>query len=83
MTGDSANDLIGIMLDPNVLIQESKVGTCDIRPGRRSSGAELTRLIAEYHHRSGRDLDQHAPIVTVGDLAGRHGGAPIFETTAT
>jgi formate dehydrogenase major subunit len=34
-TGDSANDLFGIVLDPNVLIQESKVGTCDIRPGRR------------------------------------------------
>ena len=39
VTGDSANDLIGITLDPNVLIQESKVGTCDIRPGRRPTGA--------------------------------------------
>jgi formate dehydrogenase major subunit len=33
--GDSANDLLDIVLDPNVHIQESKVGTCDIRPGRR------------------------------------------------
>ena len=33
VTGDSANDLFGITLDPNVLIQESKVGTCDIRAG--------------------------------------------------
>jgi formate dehydrogenase major subunit len=34
-TGDSANDLLAVVLDPNVLIQESKVGTCDVRPGRR------------------------------------------------
>ncbi len=34
-TGDSANDLLSIVLDPNVHIQESKVATCDIRPGRR------------------------------------------------
>ena len=33
VTGDSANDLFGISLDPNVLIQESKVGTCDVRAG--------------------------------------------------
>ena len=33
VTGDSANDLFGITLDPNVLIQESKAGTCDV-PGR-------------------------------------------------
>ena len=40
-TGDSTNDLFGITLDPNVLIQESKVGTCDVRPGRRPGGEEL------------------------------------------
>lgn len=33
--GDSANDLLEIVLDPNVQIQESKTATCDIRPGRR------------------------------------------------
>ena len=43
-TGDSANDLFGITLDPNVLIQESKVGTCDIRPGRRPTGPALLDL---------------------------------------
>jgi formate dehydrogenase major subunit len=32
--GGSANDLLAIVLDPNVFIQESKVATCDIRPGR-------------------------------------------------
>ncbi|HEX2376107.1 MAG TPA: formate dehydrogenase subunit alpha, partial [Gaiellales bacterium] len=35
-TGDAANDLLEAVLDPNVHIQESKVATCDIRPGRRS-----------------------------------------------
>ncbi|MBO0682733.1 MAG: molybdopterin-dependent oxidoreductase [Candidatus Dormibacteraeota bacterium] len=35
-TGDSANDLLPIVLDPNVHIQESKAATCDIQPGRRS-----------------------------------------------
>ena len=31
-TGDSANDAFPIVLDPNVLIQEVKAATCDIRP---------------------------------------------------
>jgi formate dehydrogenase major subunit len=35
-TGDVANDLFGLVLDPNVHIQEVKAATCDIRPGRRS-----------------------------------------------
>jgi formate dehydrogenase major subunit len=34
-TGDAANDLMALALDPNVHIQESKAFTCDIRPGRR------------------------------------------------
>lgn len=37
-TGDSANDLFPIVLDPNVHIQEVKAATCDIRPGRRTRG---------------------------------------------
>jgi formate dehydrogenase major subunit len=32
--GASANDLLVIVADPNANIQESKVATCDIRPGR-------------------------------------------------
>ena len=34
VTGDAANDLFPIVLDPNVHIQEVKAATCDIRPGR-------------------------------------------------
>jgi formate dehydrogenase major subunit len=33
--GDSANDLIGLALDPNVHISEYKTFTCDVRAGRR------------------------------------------------
>src|SRR5699024_4396115 len=51
--GDSANDLFGITLDPNVFIQESKVGTCDVRPGRRPTGRALRELVASYQQRAG------------------------------
>ena len=34
-TGDAANDLFPLALDPNVHIQEVKAATCDIRPGRK------------------------------------------------
>ncbi len=37
-TGDSANDLLGLRLDPNVHIQDTKSQTCDILPGRRPTG---------------------------------------------
>jgi formate dehydrogenase major subunit len=63
-TGDSANDLIGITLDPNVLIQESKVGTCDVRPGRRPTGPALLEYVAQYRQRAGLGPDHHTPIVT-------------------
>ncbi|WP_459963226.1 hypothetical protein, partial [Mycobacterium avium] len=53
VSGDAANDLLGVTLDPNVQIQESKAGSCDIRPGRRPRGEELLRLIADYQSRSG------------------------------
>lgn len=53
VSGDAANDLLGLTLDPNVQIQESKAGSCDIQPGRRPQGEDLLRLIAEYQSRSG------------------------------
>jgi formate dehydrogenase major subunit len=53
-TGDSANDLVSVTLDPNVHIQE-KVGTCDIRPGRRPHGKALLDLVAKYRRRGGID----------------------------
>jgi formate dehydrogenase major subunit len=62
--GDSANDLFGITLDPNVLIQESKASTCDIQPGRRPTGAALLDYLAGYRRRAGITDDHHIPIVT-------------------
>jgi len=53
VTGDAANDLIGIVLDPNVLIQESKVGTCDVQPGRRPTGRAMLDYLAAYRRRAG------------------------------
>ncbi len=50
--GDSANDLVNVTMDPNVYIQD-KVGTCDIRPGRRPRGAALTAYVADYRRRAG------------------------------
>ncbi|HEY0937154.1 MAG TPA: formate dehydrogenase, partial [Trebonia sp.] len=52
-TGDSANDLIEISLDPNVHIQETKVFACDIRPGRRPTGPARPALVREYQQRAG------------------------------
>ncbi|MGO9354662.1 MAG: molybdopterin dinucleotide binding domain-containing protein, partial [Mycobacterium sp.] len=57
VSGDAANDLLGLTLDPNVQIQESKVGSCDIQPGRRPQGEELLRLIAEYQSRAGATIE--------------------------
>jgi formate dehydrogenase major subunit len=75
VTGDSANDLFGITLDPNVLIQESKVGTCDVRPGRRPTGPALREYIAGYLRRAGLDGGARPPIVTAptAGLSGEEG----------
>ncbi len=53
VSGDAANDLLGVTLDPNVQIQESKAGSCDIVPGRRPRGAALLTLVADYQTRAG------------------------------
>jgi formate dehydrogenase major subunit len=45
VTGDSANDLFPIVLDPNVHIQEVKAASCDIRPGRRPRGPALPAFV--------------------------------------
>lgn len=78
VSGDAANDLIGVALDPNVEIQESKVGSCDIIAGRRPTGPKLLQLVAEYQSRSGstvetnNQLQPHRP-VTDHPLPGESG----------
>jgi formate dehydrogenase major subunit len=50
--GDSANDLVGLALDPNVHIGEYKALTCDVRPGRRPRGPSLLALVDDYRRRA-------------------------------
>jgi formate dehydrogenase major subunit len=51
--GDVVNDLLGVVLDPNAFIQESKVATCDVRPGRRPRGPALLAYVSDYRRRAG------------------------------
>jgi len=53
VTGDSANDLLPIVLDLNTHINEFKAATCDIRPGRRPRGPALLAYVEEYRRRAG------------------------------
>jgi formate dehydrogenase major subunit len=51
VTGDAANDLFPLVLDPNVHIQEVKAATCDVVAGRRPRGPDLAPFVAA--HRDG------------------------------
>jgi formate dehydrogenase major subunit len=64
VSGDSANDLLGVTLDPNVHIQESKAASCDIRPGRRPTGPALLRLVEEYRSRAGVTVESSNQPIT-------------------
>jgi formate dehydrogenase major subunit len=64
VTGDGFNDLLGVVLDPNVFIQESKVATCDIQPGRRPRGPELLGYVAAYRDRAGITAETGTQLVT-------------------
>lgn len=67
VSGDAANDLLGVVLDPNVQIQESKVGSCDIQPGRRPQGDALLRLVEEYQSRAGATVATGNQLETTED----------------
>jgi formate dehydrogenase major subunit len=66
-TGDVVNDLIGVVVEPNVFIQESKVLTCDIRPGRRPRGPDLLDYVAGYRRRAGITPETGTRILTSPD----------------
>jgi formate dehydrogenase major subunit len=55
---------MGVALDPNVHIQESKAAACDIQPGRRPTGAALPRYVEAYRRRAGITADTGATRVT-------------------
>ncbi len=58
-------------LDPNVLIQESKVTTCDVRPGRRPRGPELLDYVQGYRTSAGVTRTTGTRVATVGASAGK------------
>jgi formate dehydrogenase major subunit len=70
-TGDSGNDLTGVVMDPNVHIQESKAATCDVQPGRRPRGPALVDYVEGYRRRAGVKTG----LVPVG------GRAPVEDTS--
>jgi formate dehydrogenase major subunit len=56
-TGDAANELLHLSLDPNTHIQETKAFAVDIRPGRRPRGPAALELVRAYRTRAG--IDEH------------------------
>ncbi len=54
-TGDAANELMHVSLDPNTHIQETKAFAVDIRPGRRPRGPAAVELVKGYRVRAGID----------------------------
>jgi len=64
VSGDVVNDLLGVVADANVFIQESKVATCDVRPGPRPRGEALTRMLAETRARAGITIETGTRIAT-------------------
>jgi formate dehydrogenase major subunit len=66
VTGDSANDLAHMALDPNVHIQEVKAFTCGIRPGRRPRGPELPRFVAELRDQAQSRREQEPRVEPEG-----------------
>src|SRR6202044_2468385 len=69
-TGDVVNDLVGVFANPNVFIQESKVLTCDVRPGRRPRGPALLEYVAAYRRRAGVTPETGTQVLTTTDGKG-------------
>ncbi|MCW2681110.1 MAG: molybdopterin-dependent oxidoreductase [Frankiales bacterium] len=67
VTGDSANDLFVLSLDPNVFIQECKAASCDIQPGRRPTGPALLDYVEEYRRRAGITTETGNRLLTRDD----------------
>jgi formate dehydrogenase major subunit len=70
VSGDVVNDLFGIVADPNAFIQECKVATCDVRPGPRPRGQELTAMLAGVRADAGVTPETGTHIDTAAGPAG-------------
>jgi formate dehydrogenase major subunit len=80
VTGDVVNDLFAVVADPNVFIQESKVATCDVRPGPRPRGARMTAFLDDVRARAGITIETGTVIATAAGVP--HTGAPGRERRA-
>jgi formate dehydrogenase major subunit len=68
VTGDVVNDLFGVVLDPNVFIQESKVATCDVRPGPRPRGPALLAMLERLRADAGITTETGTRIATAAGV---------------
>ncbi|MBK4159320.1 molybdopterin-dependent oxidoreductase [Corynebacterium macginleyi] len=67
VAGDGANDLLGLTLEPNVFIQNSKIGACDIQPGRRPRGVDRLKLLKQYQERAQLSVDSGNDLLSFPD----------------
>lgn len=67
VAGDGANDLLGLTLEPNVFIQNSKIGACDIQPGRRPRGEGRLKLLKQYQERAHLSVDSGNDLLSFPD----------------
>jgi formate dehydrogenase major subunit len=86
VTGDSINELIGFVADPNVSIQESKALTADIQPGRCGAKRRVVTsgpLVRESEDLQGapRDLERVRGTKSEGDHGIRTGQTQQTEET--
>lgn len=65
--GDSANDLLGVTMDPNVFIQNSKHVAGAVVPGRRPRGPELVDFVKKFQANAGLTPESGNVQVTVSD----------------
>jgi formate dehydrogenase major subunit len=72
-TGDGANDLLPIAMDPNVHIGEFKVATCDVVAGRRPRGQALRDFVDD--HTAGRESAADGSAMTAGRESAADGSA--------
>ncbi|SMX79717.1 formate dehydrogenase major subunit [Brevibacterium sp. Mu109] len=63
--GDSANDLLGVTMDPNVFIQASKSLAGAIMPGRRPRGPDRQDLVEKFRSEAGLTEESGNQHVTV------------------
>lgn len=75
VSGDVVNDLFGVVEDANVFIQESKVATCDVRPGPRPRGQALLALLEQVRARAGITVATGTRVATEAGLAHPEDGA--------